>query len=216
VTINSIRKIDAQISELPPESSRYKILVAVRSFRASWVELGRLLHEMVRGGDFREWGYDSFEVYCARELGIKMPTVHKLMLSYSYLNAHAKDRLQLQEKSPFPPGDVPDYQTVALLDRVQKNQKLSAADKAEFHRRAFAPWEGEGEPFDETQLRKEIRSRIYDADATAAAPLRTPREVVGLKNLARKLREQLANSNEVPEGLKSRLEEVLCELEEIE
>jgi len=83
--LERIAEIQAQVD---PASTRGQALAAIRAFRLSWIELGRLLIEIAYGGDYKEWGFEEFELYCARELGLKKPTVRKLMISYQYLKAH--------------------------------------------------------------------------------------------------------------------------------
>ncbi len=108
-----VRKVESRMAELDPDSQRYRVLSALRQFRASWIELGRMLNEVVYGGDYKEWGYDDFEVYCARELGLKKPTVQKLMISYNYMKKYEAKRLVNHEdgvdKDAAP---ILDYQTV--------------------------------------------------------------------------------------------------------
>ena len=67
VGTGNMGKIDERLEGLEPGTLRHQVMTALRQFRASWVELGRLLNEVVYGGDYKEWGYDDFEVYCARD-----------------------------------------------------------------------------------------------------------------------------------------------------
>lgn len=218
MSASTLSRLDKKLEDLSPESTRYKVIVAVRSFRSNWVELGKLLNDVAYGGDYKEWGYEEFEVYCARELGLKKATVQKLMVSYNYMKSYAPDRLEIRDKDRG--YDVPDYQTVELLNQARNNSHLKDTDKEDLHRRAFAPWEdgaGESEPVDEVALRKEIRERTRgDSAAVEAANQRRGNELGPLKTLARRLREKLAGAKAVPDGLKSRLEEVLCELEDLD
>ncbi|GHS96741.1 hypothetical protein FACS1894139_12480 [Planctomycetales bacterium] len=208
----ALARIEVKLNELSPESTRYHVLAAVRAFRSNWVELGRLLNEVALGGDYKDWGYADFDMYCARELGLKKPTVQKLVVSYNYMKKRAPERLERTADATF---DVPDYQTVELLHKAEANPHLTADDRAEFHRRAFAPWE-DGEPLDETALRKEIRSRAADPQSVEDANARRGQTLAPIKTLSRRLRELLANARAVPHGLKQRLEEALCELEELD
>jgi hypothetical protein len=211
---SAIAKIDMKMRDLPPDSTRYQMLAAVRAFRSNWVEVGRLLNEVALGGDYKDWGYADFDLYCSRELGLKKPTVQKLVLSYNYMKRHAPEWLEPGADLAF---DVPDYQTVELLERAEKNPHLSDDDREEFHRRAFVSWEDGAEPLDETALRKEIRARAAaDPAAIERANARRGQSLAPIKTLSRRLRELLANTSAVPEGLKRRLEETLCEIEELD
>ena len=219
MSANTLSRLDKQLEGLDPESTRYQVILAVRSFRSNWVELGKLLNDVAYGGDYKDWGYDEFEVYCARELGLKKPTVQKLMVSYNYMKQYAPERLKKRDNNLD--YDVPDYQTVGLLNQARNSRALDDDDKEDLHRRAFAPWDdaagGEAQPVDEVELRREIRERTRgDSAAVASANQRRGNELGPLKTMARRMRERLAVARAVPEGLKNRLEQALSELEELD
>lgn len=211
MSANVIAKIDKQLEELNPESLRYQVLVSLRKFRSSWVELGKYLTDIAYGGDYKEWGYEDFEVYCASELGLKKPTVKKLMVSYNYMKSYEPDRLRdntVQERG----YDVPDYQTVELLKKARERDDIDEDEKEELHRMAFDTGTDEG------ILRKEIRDRMRptDPDDVDRANFNRRREIEGLLRIARNLRQRLAEAKSVPDGVKSRIEEALLELEAID
>lgn len=207
---SSLQRIDRQLEELDPESLRAQVLISLRCFRSSWVELGRLLTEVAYGGDYKDWGYDDFEVYCARELGLKKPTVKKLMVSYNYMKSYEPDRL---ERKPEADGyDVPDYQTVDLLHKMRGREDLPEEDKSRIHEMAF---DGGG---DETDLRRELRERMRgdDGDGIADANRTRRRELDDILRTARQLRKKVAQARSVPDGVKDRIESALLELEALD
>ncbi len=215
MSVSTMKKIDNRITQLQPGTLRHQVMTALRQFRASWVELGKLLNQVVYGGDYKEWGYDDFEVYCARELGLKKPTVQKLMSSYNYMKKYEGDRLQNYEeeddRSAVP--QIPDFQTVELLDRVRSRDEVPEEKINELHRRAFS---GEGE---EAEFRRELRQCLRP---TVSDDEERGREKGGKSELgpvlkaARELRRCLLATRAVPGGLKERLERCLVELEGLE
>ncbi len=206
-----IARIDQQMEGLNPESVRYQVLVSLRKFRSSWVELGRLLTDIAYGGDYKEWGYEDFEIYCARELGLKKPTVKKLMVSFNYMKSYAPERLEKQDDADTG-YDVPDYQTVELLKKTRERDDIDEGEKEELHRLAF---EGAN---DEGVLRKEIRQRLQPAsrEEIEDANVNRRREVDGILRLARTLRQKLAAAHGIPEGIKDRIDQALIELESLD
>ncbi len=210
MSANVISKIDEQLEGLNPESLRYQVLVALRRFRSSWVILGKHLTDVAYGGDYKEWGYDDFEVYCASELGLKKPTVKKVMISYNYMKSYEPDRLRSgAEDGNY---DAPDYQTVELLKQARECDSFEEEEKEELHRIAFES------NSDETVLRKEIRERMRNAevDEIDQANINRRREIDSLLRLARKLREKVADAKSVPYTLKDRIDAALLELEALE
>lgn len=211
----TMRKIDAKLENLEPGSLRHQVLASLRQFRASWVELGRLLNEVVYGGDYKEWGYDDFEVYCARELGLKKPTVQKLMVSYNYMKKYESNRLRDYEDNASGPltSAIPDFQTVELLDKVRRQEKLPDDAIGELHRRAF---DGDTE---EPELRKELRQCLrppLDESTMTDVSDHRKRELAAILKLSRELRRRLTQTKAVPGGLRERIEQCLVELEALD
>ena len=215
MTTSSVEKIDSRLDQLQPGTLRHQVMTALRQFRASWVELGRLLNDVVYGGDYKEWGYDDFEVYCARELGLKKPTVQKLMVSYNYMKKYEGKRLHAYEDDAdkVAAPEIPDFQTVELLDRVRNRNEMPEEKVSELHRRAF---EGEGEePEFRKELRQCLRPQLSETEMHDRGESRKS-DLAGILRAARELRRRLATTHAVPGGLRERLEKCLVELESLE
>jgi hypothetical protein len=122
--------IERIMRELDPGSPRYQVLATARRFKSSWVELGEKLLEVQKSGLFREWGYDSFEDYCAREIRIKKPTAQKLTLAYRYLEKEEPELLVRQtELKP-----LPDYRSVELLRQAREEKDFSEEEYGQLRR----------------------------------------------------------------------------------
>lgn len=193
--------LDQLCLEFPKEDSqRGRILHCVRDFRRGWVELGRLLCETAIGGDYKEWGYDDFAVYCARELGIKKNTTKKLMVSYNYIKKNHQKKLTDGTA-------VPDYTTVELLDRMNSDPETDAEALKEVEAKVF------DQNIDNSELRKEMRDHLSNEETMTAS---RKRELGDILRTARNLRRKLSHSIIVPEGLKDRMEQQLVELESLD
>ncbi len=122
--------IERIMQELDPASPRYQVLATAKRFKSSWVELGEKLLHIQKAGQFREWGYDSFEDYCSREIRIKKPTAQKLTLAYRYLEKDEPELLVRQtELKP-----LPDYRSVELLRQAREEKSFSEDEYAELRR----------------------------------------------------------------------------------
>ena len=64
--------------EVPPGSFRHTVLLSARRFKASWVELGKLLVQVRDEALFQEWGFESFDQNTRKELHIRKATADKL------------------------------------------------------------------------------------------------------------------------------------------
>ncbi|MCX7934195.1 MAG: hypothetical protein N3A66_02925 [Planctomycetota bacterium] len=204
------KRLQRQLETLPPESLRYQVLAAVRRFRASWVELAKLLHQVAYDNAYRQWGYEEFDLYCGQELGLKRPTVKKLLLSYNYLQQHEPERLSAHEQRGSAEAYIPDYQTVALLQRAYENRDLDEKIRRDFHSRAFS------EESDEGALRKEIRANLKEAEISSRSAEEARRLALRqLLSAARMLRRRLSACRFVPADLRERCEQALTELEDL-
>jgi len=122
--------IERMMQELDPTSPRYQVLATAKRFKSSWVELGEKLLQIQKTGEFHEWGYDSFEDYCSREIRIKKPTAQKLTLAYRYLEKDEPELLARQtELKP-----LPDFRSVDLLRQAREEKAFSDEEYAELRR----------------------------------------------------------------------------------
>lgn len=113
--------IEEIMQQLDPASERYRVLNSARRFKSSWVELGEELLKVNQEHLYRNWGYESFEDYCTREVRIKKPTALKLTRAYNYL---AKEEPQLLTRQAEL-NPLPDYRTVDLLRQARQEEQLS-------------------------------------------------------------------------------------------
>ena len=61
------------------DPERVEVLRRARRFKASWIELAEALSNVRRSGDYKKWGYASFEDYTRTELHIRQETADKLV-----------------------------------------------------------------------------------------------------------------------------------------
>jgi hypothetical protein len=166
------------------DPERAEALRRARTFKASWIELGEVLTRVKRSNRWKKWGYESFESYAQGELFLRPQTVDKLTGSYTFLQRRAPSVLSRDGvREP-----IPSYQAVDFLRRAEANDE--------------APREAV----------EEVRRRVIDEAAPASAVTRAYREVVfpidegtrlrrdaaGVRNVAKRLRELLAETHVVP------------------
>ena len=166
------------------DPERAELLKRARLFKSSWIELAEALTSAKRHSLWRGWGYESFEAYTKGELHLRQETVDKLTGSYSFLQRKAPAVLQRDGVSER----VPSYQAVDFLRRAEERED--------------APRE----------VLEELRSRVIEEAAPAASVARAygdvvfpideatrrERELAGLRNVAKRLRELLGETRAVP------------------
>jgi hypothetical protein len=126
------RHIEELLQQIPADSERYQVLMSVRRFKSSWAELGEWLTRVATSGQFREWGYDSFEAYCSGEIRIRRQTADKLLLAYRFLEREEPGVLARREQRP-----LPDYRSVDLLRQAREEQPLPAEEYTALRQAVF-------------------------------------------------------------------------------
>jgi len=112
-------KIQSRLEDLPDGSMRRRVLECARQFKSSWVELGRMLSEVKREALWREWGYASFDAYCAKELFIRKQTAEKLTMSYGFIERHEPSLVREKEARP-----APSFEVIEVLSRAEAAGRL--------------------------------------------------------------------------------------------
>ncbi len=124
------RHIEQIMQDLDPASDRYQVLDTARRFKSSWVQLGEQLLKVNSQHLFRQWGYDSFEDYCAKEVRIKKPTAQKLTLAYRFMEKDEPGLLA--RRSELKP--LPDYRSVDLLRQAREEKDFSEEEYGELRK----------------------------------------------------------------------------------
>jgi hypothetical protein len=193
-------RIAARIEDLPEGSLRRRVLEGARRFKASWVELARLLAQVRREGTWREWGFQSFERYCARELFIRKQTADKLTASYGFLERHEPELARARE-----PRGAPAFEVIEVLSRAEAAGRLPAgayqALREEVLERGATP----------AAVNRRLAERWGPPPRPAAPP---PSERLSrLAAAARRLAEGCRDEVSLPEALRRRAEALADELE---
>jgi hypothetical protein len=198
-------KTDASLADAErshhDDPERAELLSRARRFKASWIELAEALTGVKRSNRWREWGYESFESYTRQELHIRPETAEKLTGSYSFLKRRApgviaRDGLR---------DPVPSYQAVDFLRRAEASETAPRDTVEEIRRRVI----------DEAAPVSAV-SRAYGPVVFPVAPEQShARDVAGLKNVARRLRDLLAETRAVPRKVAGEAREAVERLLEI-
>jgi len=171
------------------DPERAELIRRARQFKASWLELGEALTRAKRSGSWKEWGYDSFEAYAKSELRLKPETVDKLTGSFTFLQRRAPavlTRDALQEP-------IPSYQAVDFLRRAEASEGAPREAVEEVRRRVLE----EGAPA--ATVARQYRDVVFPIDEGQ----RRARDAAGIRNVATRLRELLAETRSVPRKVAS-------------
>lgn len=186
--------IEQLLQQLPPDSERYRVLISAKRFKSSWAELGESLTRVANTGQFHDWGYTSFEDYCAKEIRIRRQTADKLLLAFRFLEREEPGVLERREERP-----LPDFRSVDLLRQAREEQAFSPEHYNELRRTVLE--EDRSHPTAARQFREMLQG--YQPDR------RGQQRCQAALSAARRLSNALAELDAVPSDLERAVEELV-------
>ncbi|MFH1191616.1 MAG: hypothetical protein V1670_05415 [Candidatus Omnitrophota bacterium] len=133
----TLKNIEAKMENLDINSLRYHILESAKNFKCSWIELGRSLYSVWKDKMYKEWGYVSFDIYVAREIGIRKQTAMKLLKSYYFLEKEEPQYLKNEYAASTQPAQLPSYESVNILRQAKNNKDLDENDYRSLKKEIF-------------------------------------------------------------------------------
>lgn len=124
----SLKEIEQKMENLPEDSLRYHILNSARNFKSSWIELGRALYGVWKDKVFKTWGYNTFDIYVLREIGIKKQTAMKLLRSYFFLEKEEPQYLRQDFVKVVDVPLVPSFESIDVLRLAKSKKTLDEED----------------------------------------------------------------------------------------
>ena len=128
IKTKAIRNLESKMEGIEEGSLRYKVLDSARQFKSSWIELGQMLYTVWKDKLYKEWDYSTFDIYAAKEVGIRKETAFKLLKSYSFLEKEEPQLISGGFKENAQPGQIPGYEAVNALRLAKNNKNLDQND----------------------------------------------------------------------------------------
>jgi len=91
------------------DAVRAQVAKATRDFKNSWKNLAQVLHIVWKEKLYRNWGYQNFDQFTAKEVHIRKHTAMKLIHSYTFL-----------EKEEPSQEITPSFEVVNTLQRARR------------------------------------------------------------------------------------------------
>lgn len=132
-----LKNIEEKMTGMEEGSLRYQILNSAKNFKTSWLDLGQSLYTAWKDKLYKEWGYTTFDVYTAREIGIRKQTAMKLLRSYYFLEKEEPAYLKKEFVDSSSAAVAPSYESVELLRNAKKKKVLDSADYARIKKDIF-------------------------------------------------------------------------------
>ncbi|MDD3296924.1 MAG: hypothetical protein PHU64_06135 [Candidatus Omnitrophica bacterium] len=153
--VNSQNLNDTQktLADMDSEAIRGKVLQSARDFKDSWRNLAQALQFVWKDKLYKDWGYETFDQYTAREIKVRKHTAMKLISSYSFLEKEAPRYLLENDSASSKDVQIaPSYEAVAALQRAKKN--LDESDYENIKKEIFEEGKDAG------QVKKDLTALI--------------------------------------------------------
>jgi len=126
--IDEMEREDKKKSAVTADVIRDKLIGLAKDFKTSWVEMGRALYPVYQDKLYYNWGYEKFEHYVDKELGIKKATAVKLLKSYLFLEQHEPSYLDKEFAIDRDANIVPGCDEVNVLRLARAKTELTKND----------------------------------------------------------------------------------------
>ncbi|MDD5504047.1 MAG: hypothetical protein PHV77_01890 [Candidatus Omnitrophica bacterium] len=134
IKTKSIKIIEEKMSQFEESGIRHGILESAKNFKTSWINLAQALYSVWKDKLYKGWGYDKFEVYTAKEIGIRKQTAIKLLRSYSFLEKEDPLYLKKDYNDEADTALLPSYESVDVLRLASNKKNLNRDDYAKIKR----------------------------------------------------------------------------------
>lgn len=173
--MKSLDKIKQVMESMDDGSFRHHTLECAKKFKTSWIELAQALYAVWKDKLYKQWGYNTFDGYTAKEIGIKKQTAMKLLRSYFFLEKEEPLLLKKDYNETADAASLPTYEAVDVLRLAQKKKMLDDADYADLKEKALKNGKPAGD------IKKDLTALMKQREELEPEEARRKRETATLK-----------------------------------
>ena len=107
---------------------RAKLVVYAKDFKKSWVLLGQFLHAVYEDKLYHSWGFEKFEDYVEKELGLNKNVCQKFLKTYIFLENEEPNYFEDKYAEERPAVQVPGVDELNVLRLAKRNKEVSDTD----------------------------------------------------------------------------------------
>ena len=126
-----------QLDNLNSQEMRALVQDGAKEFKACWLKLSQALYGVHRDKLYEYWGYEKFEHYVEREVGIKKPMAFKLVKTYAFVEQNEPQCLKAEFFEERASGNLPDFEAVNVLRMARNNKDLTKQDYQEIRKQVI-------------------------------------------------------------------------------
>jgi len=119
------------------EELREHIAQHAKDFKLSWVQLGQGLYSVWRDKLYHSWGFEKFEDYVVRDLGLKKPLALKLVKTYFFVEQDEPVYLKKEFAEVRDTVNIPSYEGLDVLRLARGRKELTRDDYTKLRKDIF-------------------------------------------------------------------------------
>ena len=119
------------------DTLRDDLLAHTKNFKVSWIGLGQGLYSVWEQKLYHGWGYEKFEDYTLKELGLKKGVALKLLKTYFFVEQQEPAYLKKEFSEAREAVVVPGYETLDVLRLAHRNKELPRQEYVRLRKGVF-------------------------------------------------------------------------------
>jgi hypothetical protein len=135
-TSKVLQKLHEGIESPDVDAELRALLTRARDFKLGWAALGEALLKVQQRKTYRNWGAADLKTFCRAELGLRWPTVEKLLRSTYYMQRH-EPRLLDRSEPLAADRPAPELGSIDFLARGEEKNALSMDLLKNLHKEVF-------------------------------------------------------------------------------
>ncbi|MCA9409033.1 MAG: hypothetical protein KC733_10110 [Candidatus Omnitrophica bacterium] len=114
--------------DLISDTLKEQVVQYSKDFKTSWVNLGQVLWTIWEDKIYYTWGYEKFEYFTEKEIGIKKNVALKLLKTYSFIEQNEPAYLDKEFSDNREALKVPGYEEINVLRLARSRKELNRDD----------------------------------------------------------------------------------------
>jgi len=164
------------------EKLRTHLAGHAKDFKLSWVQLGQGLYSVWRDKLYHSWGFEKFEDYVIRELGLKKPLALKLVKTYFFVEQDEPVYLKKEFSETRETVNIPGYEGLDVLRLARGRKELTREDYTKLRKDIFEKGK------EASLVRKDLTAIIKERKAVDPEAAREARHEQSIRRLVAALR----------------------------
>lgn len=193
------------------DTIRQTIIDLSKDFKRSWIDLGRHLYAVWQDKLYRNWGFEKFEDYIEKEVGLKKPLATKLLKSYLFLEQDEPQYLDDEFKQTRDADKVPGYEEINFLRLAKHKKELTKQDYFKLKKDVFDKGKNA------TELRKDLTTLMKERKYVDPDQEREERSQSAIRRLITSIKsfqKDMETLRLIPDVVMKGTKELLSQLEE--